>query len=328
MRPPFTPPKLASGDEIRIVAPSRSLAMISAASREIAYSRFDSAGLDVSFGDHVEEHDQFGSSSIEHRVTDLHAAFADPNVKAILTVIGGYNANQLLPYLDWDLIEANPKILCGYSDITALCCGIYARTGLITYSGPHYSTFGMRDHFEQTQRWFDAALRSNTPVVVEPSATWTDDPWFLNQDARNIRRNEGYWIMAEGNATGQLMGGNLCTMNLLHGTEFMPDLRDTIVFIEDDSESNLVTFDRDLTSLTQQPGFDQIRGLLIGRFQPQFDMTQKTLREILSTKRELNGMPIVANVDFGHTDPILTIPVGGTATIQANSGVAHITLSD
>ncbi len=252
-------------------------------------------------------------------MADLHSAFADPNVKAILSVIGGYNANQLLPYLDWDLIAANPKIFCGYSDITALSCAIHARTGLVTYSGPHYSTFGMRHHLDQTLSWFTSVMFDSEPLDVKPASTWSDDHWYQDQENRDIRANEGHWIMSEGQGEGTLIGGNLCTLNLLQGTGSMPDLRGALVFVEDDFESSPETFDRDLTSLIQQPGFDQVVGLLIGRFQSQVEMSRYKLELILGSKQELRGIPIVANVDFGHTDPLMTVPVGGTATLDARS---------
>ena len=138
------PNKIKTGDEVRVIAPSRSLALIAKEHIEIAIRRFNEMGLKVSFGRHVNECDQyFNSSSIESRVHDLHDAFSDPNVKVIMTIIGGFNCNQLLKYIDYDLISNNPKILCGYSDITALQNAIYAKTGVVTYSGPHFSTFGM-----------------------------------------------------------------------------------------------------------------------------------------------------------------------------------------
>lgn len=291
--------------------------MISGSSRSIATSRFDALGLRLSFGEHVEESDRFTSTSIAARVADLHAAFGDPDVDAILTVIGGFNSNQLLPYIDWDLIGANPKIFCGYSDITALSCAINATSGLVTYSGPHYSTFGMREHIEATLNWFTAALFSDDPVDAAPASTWSDDLWFMDQDDRNIRPNDGHWVLQPGHADGRLVGGNLCTLNLLHGTPWMPDLTDTVMFVEDDNESSIPTFDRDLTSLTQQESFETVRALLIGRFQPDVGMDRETLAEIIGSKRELTGMPVVANIDFGHTDPMLTIPVGGHAVVSA-----------
>ncbi|MFI6792971.1 LD-carboxypeptidase [Nonomuraea sp. NPDC050383] len=103
---------------------------------------------------------------------------------AVLTVIGGYNSNELLPFLDWELIRAHPKILCGYSDITALQNAILARAGLATYSGPHWSTFGMRDHFEQTLRWFTSVMFDTAPVTLTPASHWSDDLWFLDQGRR------------------------------------------------------------------------------------------------------------------------------------------------
>lgn len=309
-----------------MIAPSRSLAMIDPSIREIANTRFEKLGLRVTFGEYVEESDEFGSASIAHRVADLHAAFEDDDVKAIITVIGGFNANQLLPYLDWDLIRSNPKILCGYSDITALGCAIHAMTGLITYSGPHYSSFGMKKHFDQTLDWFRAALLTDGGFDVEPAATWADEAWFDDQEHRTILPNEGYWLLGEGTAEGPLIGGNLCTLNLLHGTPYMPDLTGAIVFVEDDFEAHAATFDRDLTSLTQQPGFDGVVALLIGRFQQQIEMTRAKLEAIVGSKRELDGLPIIANVDFGHTYPILTLPVGGSVRLRAGRGSIQLSI--
>lgn len=136
------PIKLKAGDEIRIIAPARSMKIISAESQEIANKRLTDLGFKITFGKHINESDEFASSSIESRIRDLHEAFLDKNVKAILTVIGGFNSNQLLKYIDWNIIKNNPKIFCGYSDITALNNAILKKTGLVSYYGPHYSSFG------------------------------------------------------------------------------------------------------------------------------------------------------------------------------------------
>jgi muramoyltetrapeptide carboxypeptidase LdcA involved in peptidoglycan recycling len=102
-------------------------------------------------------------------VSDLHDAFADRGVKGILTTIGGYNSNGLLGYLDYDLIRANPKIFCGFSDITALATAIYARTGLVTYSGPQFTTFGMKRGIGYTLEYFERCLMSEEPFEVQPT---------------------------------------------------------------------------------------------------------------------------------------------------------------
>jgi len=310
------PEKLKRGDEIRVIAPARSMKMLGKGLMEIANQRLEKLGFNLTFGKHVNEQDDFVSSSIESRIDDLHDAFADNNVKGILTVIGGYNCNQLLGYIDWDLIKNNPKILCGYSDITALSHAIFAKTGLVGYSGPHYSTFGQKLHFDYSLEYFNKCLVSDKLFEVKSSKKWSDDHWYMDQENRQMVDNEGFWVLNEGEAEGTILGANLCTINLLQGTEFMPDLADSILFLEDDSASLQVDFDRNLQSLIHLPGFSGVRGLVIGRFQNDSKVTRDLLRKIVS-KKELENMPVIGNVDFGHTDPKITFPVGGKASIRA-----------
>jgi len=320
------PTKLKSGDEVRIVAPSRSLAIISEESRKIADNRFSDLGLKLSFGKHLEEKDEFVSSSIKSRIEDLHDAFRDKNVKAIITVIGGFNSNQLLKYLDWDLIKNNPKIFCGFSDITALNNAIFAKTGLISYSGPHYSTFGQELYFDYTLEYFKKCLLSGDPFEIIPSEQWSDDAWYKNQKERTLIKNDGFLLINEGNASGTIVGANLCTLNLLQGTEYLPDFENSILFIEDDEESLPHTFDRDLQSLIHLPSFSGVKGIVIGRFQKASEITNELLIKIIKTKKELDNLPVIANVDFGHTDPKITFPVGGEVNLVAKNGKVKIEL--
>jgi muramoyltetrapeptide carboxypeptidase len=311
------PPKLRPGDHLRVIAPARSLALIPSPERDAAMARLAKLGFVVSFGDHVEEEDAFVSSSVAHRVEDLHAAFADRAVAGMLTVIGGFNSNELLPHLDWDLIRANPKVLCGYSDITALQNAIYAHTGLVTYSGPHFSSFAMRDYAGDTVAWFADCLMRDGPLQLRPAATWTDDEWWLDQDARNPRPNDGWWVLREGRGTGTVLGGNLCTLNLLQGTPHMPGADRWVLFLEDDYESQPHHFARDLTSLLQAIPPQHVSALLIGRFQAASEMTRSLLAEVVSRQPLRPGTPVVANLDFGHTSPLLTFPIGGSADVVA-----------
>lgn len=303
------------------------MAIIGAETRSVADRRFAELGLTISFGEHVEEIDDLASTTPAARVADLHAALADPAVDAVLTAIGGYNANQLLPLIDWDLVGAHPKIICGFSDITILTCAIHAATGIVTYSGPHYSTFGMSEHFGPTLDWFIRCLFTSEPYSLEAATDWTDDEWYLDQANRCPRPNEGHWVLSGGQATGRLVGGNLCTLNLLNGTAHLPTLDGTVLFVEDDFESHPATFGRHLTALSQQPGFDGIQGMLIGRFQLASNMTRSLLDQIVSTLPLHSAVPVVANLDFGHTDPLCTLPVGGTATIDADE-IAHIVITE
>ena len=311
------PAKLKEGDEVRVVAPSRSLGIVPAEVTQAAVANLEKLGLRVSFGVHVYEMDDFSSSSIEARVADLHEACANPSVKYISTAIGGYNSNQLLRYIDFIDFYTQPKVICGFSDITALTNAIYAKTGLVTYSGPHFSTFGMQQGLEYTLEYFRKCLLEEGPINVEASPELCDDHWYQDQERRNFIQNQGAYVIHEGEASGTLLGGNLCTLNLLQGSEYMPNLRDSLLLLEDDSESNAVTFDRDLQSLIHQPEFSGVKGLLIGRFQKDSKIDRETLVEIISSKRELERMPVAADFDFGHTTPSFTFPVGGQGRLSA-----------
>jgi len=315
------PQKLKRGDEVRVIVSSRSFSLLSEETKNIANQRFYELGLKVSFGKHISENDEFLSSSIESRVEDLHEAFLDKNVKAIFTVLGGFNANQLLRHIDWNIIKNNPKIFCGFSDVTILNNSIYHKTGLVNYYGPHYSTFGQKLCFDYTLDYFKKCLLSEEEFLILPSDNWSDDVWYTNQEDRNFIKNNGFLVINEGEASGIILGGNLCTLNLLQGTEYFPDLSNSILFIEDDELSNPVTFDRDLQSLIHQPNFSKVKGLVIGRFQKISDVSNDKLIKIIKNKKELDNIPVVANVDFGHTDPKITFPIGGEAKIIVkNSG--------
>ncbi len=318
------PVKLKAGDEVRVIAPSRSMSIIAEESKEIANRRFSEMGLKLSFGKHINETDEFVSSSVESRIEDLHEAFSDSDVKAIFTVIGGFNSNQLLKYIDWDLIKKNPKILCGFSDITALNNAIYAKTGLITYSGPHYSTFGHELYFDYTLEYFKKCLLQDKPFKLMPSINWTDDMWWVDQKNRNLIPNPGWLVINEGLAEGTILGSNLCTFNLLQGTEYFPSLENSILFLEDDEESKPHHFDRDLQSFIHLPAFQGVKGIVIGRFQKASQMTDDKLIKIIKTKKELNKIPVIANVDFGHTDPLITFSIGGMVRLQAEKGNSKI----
>jgi muramoyltetrapeptide carboxypeptidase len=322
------PKKLKPGDEIRIISPSRSLSLIAQEQRDISIKRLNEIGLKVTFSRNSEEVDEFISSSVESRIEDLHEAFRDKSVKGILTTIGGFNSNQLLSYIDYSIIKDNPKVLCGFSDITALSNAIYAKTVLIGYSGPHFSTFGMIKRCEYIIEYFKRCLMEEGEFEVNPSETWSDDTWFIDQENRSFIENEGPFVINTGAAEGTIIGGNLCTLNLLQGTEFMPALKNSILFIEDDEMTIPEIFDRDLQSLIHQKGFEEVRGIVIGRFQRASKITREKLIRIIKTKRELNNIPVAADLDFGHTTPRFSFPIGGRARVEANGDMVKLVVLD
>lgn len=322
------PNKLNEGDEIRVIAPSRSLSLFNDEIITLAKENLNNHGFKVTFSKNCREKDINNSSSIQSRIDDIHDAFRDQNVKAILTVTGGFNSNQLLSHLDYEFIRNHPKILCGYSDITALTNAITAKSGLITYSGPHFLNWAMKKEFDYNVDYFKKCLINEKEYLVEPSKTWTDDSWYKDQVNRIIEKNEGFIILNEGEAEGKIFGGNLSSINLLQGTEYMPDLIDSILFLEDDDLAGKysgVMFDRALQSLIHQPGFQSVKGLVFGRFQKNADMNIEKIKYMIHTKY-LKKIPIIANVDFGHTNPMITFPVGGTARISVKKDQAKLVI--
>lgn len=310
------PNKLKENNEVRVVAPSRSLSIISAETRALANKRFAELGLTLSFSKHCGVMDEFSSSSIEERVSDLHEAFLDKNVKAIFTVIGGHNVNQILKYIDYNIVRNNPKIFCGYSDTTALSNALFHKTGLVTYSGPAYSTLGMLKGLEYSLEYLKKALFSDSHYEIKNPDQWSDDPWFMNQEDRMFYQDGGIKAINQGSTEGTIIGGNLCTLNLLQGTEFMPSFIDSVLFLEDDELTFPENFDRDLQSLIHQKDFSKVKALVIGKFQKQSVMTDDLLVKIIKTKKELESIPILYNVSFGHTTPHITFPIGGKVKIN------------
>jgi muramoyltetrapeptide carboxypeptidase len=322
------PSKLQSGDTVMVVAPSDSLSFMTSEQRGIALERFKDLRLNVIFADNVEEVDEFDSSSIQSRVSDLHQAFGNPEVKAVIAAYGGYNSNHLLRYLDWELIQNNPKIFIGFSDTTALQNAILAKTGLVTYSGPTYARFGQERGFDYIFDYVKKVFFEESSYEISPSTEWSDDWWKSDQSAQEFFSNEGWWSIQKGEASGTIVGGNICTLNLLQGTEYMPSLQDTILFIEDDDESKIGNFDRDLQSLIHLPDFSGVKGIVIGRFQKKSEVNVEQLTKQLLSKQELKDIPIIANVDFGHTDPIISFPIGGKISINVseNSETSNLTI--
>ena len=275
----------------------------------------------------MEERDRYTSSSIKNRLQDLHEAFADKNVKAVLTVIGGFNSEELLSGINWDLIKKNPKIFCGFSDITALSNAIYAKTGLVAFHGPHYSSFGMKRGLEYTMEQFKKAVMGGHRFQVLPSGHWSDDEWYRDQEKREMIANTGLKTLKPGKAKGTIVGGNLSTMILL-GREYMPKLDSTILFVEEchGGVKDIQGFIRNFGALTRLPGFGKIKGLVFGRFQKATRWEMEDFKELLSRRSLLaeRNIPIVCNADFGHTTPFFAFGIGGTAELVAGAQEAQL----
>lgn len=308
------PPRLQAGDEIRVIAPSSSFSRLTERGIDLAQKRLTDLGFNITFSEHIYEEDILGSSSIMSRVKDLHEAFADENVKGILSAIGGFNSNELLPYLDFELIKRHPKIFCGYSDITALCNAITAKTKILTYVGPHFSSFQMEELQEyQTQTFLQAVTEEKT-FSVKASDTWSQDEWYLPNPVRNLHENTWKIYSHSTPVTGICFGGNLGTFQLLLGTRFLPKLEQSIIFVENAEEDDYHDFARGLSALLQI--VKHPKALLIGRFPKETEVTEERLLAILAKYPVLREIPVIYDMNFGHTQPIFTIPIGDQVTVD------------
>ena len=321
------PTPLKSGDKIMVIASSSPGTYVREHVMQTAKQRFDDLGLHAVFAPNFHSDLFIGTpESIKQRVDDIHTAFADKSINGIFTILGGHHSNQLLDLLDFDLIKNNPKVFCGFSDITALNNAILAQTGLITFCGPHYSSFGMLHGFDFTMDAFKKAIMHKDDFDISVSTEWSDDPWYRDQENRTFIKNAGAVVMHDGTAHGHLIGGNLSTFALLQGTKYMPaDFDDIILFIEDDSESSEETTIRQLNGILMQDFAHKIRGILVGRFQKS---TNPEIKKIYQTiQNRMPNVPVIMNLDFGHTTPLLTIPTGAYCKMNARDNEFEITIS-
>ncbi len=317
------PAKLKPGDRVAVIAPSLSAKIIPAHVLSLAQERVQALGLRPTLV-LTDECDEFRSSSIQSRIGAIHDSFRDSEIRAIFSIIGGYNSNQLLHHLDYELIRQNPKVVCGYSDITVLTNAILARSGLATYSGPHYSNFGSTLFGADAIESFRQCIMSNSQYEFSPSQFWIDEKWLNVIPNPSRHKSSGYESVVPGRAEGTILGGNLCSFILLHGTPYCPPLAESILFLEDDHESGVGMFDRNLQALIQQPDFPQVRGIVLGRFQQGTQMSKQQLYKMILSKPELQRIPVIADVDFGHTFPLYTFPIGGTCVIESDARGCHI----
>ncbi|NQM13866.1 LD-carboxypeptidase [Streptococcus suis] len=308
--------RLKKGDHIRVVSPSSSIERIGGFEANVAAKKkLEALGFRLSFSEHYFENDIFDSAPIASRVEDLEAAFADETVDAILTTIGGFNCNELLPHLDFDLIAQNPKIFCGYSDTTALLNAIYAKTGMQTYMGPAYSSFKMEQGQQyQTTSWLNAVTQDTYQLT--PSLEWSSDAWYLPDAPRNFYPTE-WKVYNPGQATGIAIGGNISTLNLLTGTEFAPRPDRYVLFLEEAEDDDYLIITRHLTALLQ--AYPNPQAVIFGRFPKETKMTEEILLTIFDKHPILKKVPVLYDLDFAHTQPLFTITIGGQVELDTKT---------
>jgi len=310
------PKRLKKGDQVRVIAPAESFSKKFGESlRRRGIERLNELGLEVSFGKYVDEPGPFKSASREHRLEDLHEAFEDDAVHAILSANGGSSANQLLKYIDYELIKKKPKIFCGLSDITELTSAIYTKTNLVTYYGPHFTMLGASDHLGHVLKNMKKMFFSEAAFEVQNS------DYYLNSEWEKERiLNEGFWTLNEGETEGICIGGNMLTMNFLLGYDYVPDLAGKILFLEENKVIDYRGIQKELQQILDHPQAGQIKGIIISRFQRESQMSRELLEIMVNSKEVLKNVPVVGNANCSHTIPMSTFPFGGKIRFEAKAG--------
>jgi muramoyltetrapeptide carboxypeptidase LdcA involved in peptidoglycan recycling len=327
-KPLVTSPRVRPGDTVAVVSPSFGAVGVFPHRVERARGYLESLWLKVQLMPNAAGVDGWVSAPAEARAEDIHQAFLDEDVAVVLAGIGGNHSNQVLTFLDYDLIREHPKVFQGYSDITVLHWAFLRHAGLATFHGP--ALVPELGEYPQvlpfTDRFLRAAWFGSEPIVFEASEEWTDEllDWREKQDLtrpRELRPSEGWITVRGGVAEGWLLDGCLETVCWhLKGSAAWIDPADAVLFLETSEETpSPAHVDAYLTDLEQLGVFDAVAGLFFGRPYGYDEERAKVLWEVVAERTEAAAIPVLANVDLGHTDPMLTVPLGATARLDADA---------
>jgi len=330
---PVLPPSLRSGDAIGYFSPSSPATHDAPTRYQRARDYLQHKGFQLVSGALSGKTDHYRSGSIQARADELNELIRNPDVRCIMSTIGGSNSNALLPYLDYDALKDDPKIIIGFSDVTSILLGIHEMTGLIPFYGPALVTsFGeLPPLVDESYRSFSSVLMSGkkSQHTYQLPDSWTDEmlPWEDQQRAKILQKNHCTFI-GSGRIEGRLIGGNLNTMWSIWGSPYMPEIREGDVLLIEDSLKTIATVERLFVFLKLNGVFDRVAAVILGKHEG-FDH-KGTGRQPIEVLREvLNGqdLPIVNGFDCCHTHPMLTMPLGVQVAIDFDRQEVSLTES-
>ncbi len=300
---------------------------------ELGLNRLRDLGFEIKEMRHTRSSNEELWLHPEKRAADLHAAFQDPNIKAIIASIGGEDSIRTLPHINFELLLKHPKILMGFSDTTTLLAALNLR-GLITFHGPTVMA-GLAENGKPNPEFINHLinflLEPCHQFVYKPFSYWTDETldWA---DIKNLEKNKHYFpqegwkvIQQGGVAEGTLFGGCLEVLDFLKGTEYWPkrDFWDgKILFLETSEEKpSLASIRRSLRNYGVQGVLNKIKGLMVGRPFGYNNAEKQDLyaviQDVVIKEFHATSIPIITNMDFGHTSPQWIMPLGIQARIDA-----------
>jgi muramoyltetrapeptide carboxypeptidase len=292
------PPRLNRGDLIGLVSPASTPAPREKIESSVRY--LERLGYRAKVGANAEREHGYLAGTDEQRAADLNNFIRDPRVKALFALRGGYGTPRILSLIDYRALRRSPKIISGFSDITALQLAILRRCGLVTFSGPMPAVEFWKDPDPYTEENFWRLLTSKKKLG--PLA------------ASELE------VLNEGRASGALLGGNLSLVVNCLGTRFLPSMRGAILVLEEVDEAPY-RVDRMLTQLMNSGIASRLAGLVFGQFTrcEQKDPAKPSLTcaEVLRDFASRLKCPVLTNLQYGHVPRKLTIPFGLSAQIDA-----------
>jgi muramoyltetrapeptide carboxypeptidase len=291
------PPSLRRGATIGIVAPASPPKIAEHLEAGLAWLR--GQGYRIRRGASLDQRDGYLSGNDETRAADINAMFADASVDAIICSRGGYGSGRILSHIDYAGIQKHPKVLVGYSDITALMMAIQRMTGLVTFAGPMVAS----DFAQGMDAYTEAALFA---MITRIRA----------QRRLAIPAGEMH-ALGNGSAVGRLLGGNMAVLMTLLGTPYEPEWTGSILFLEDVGE-NVYKIDRMFSHLKNAGVLSRIRGLLLGSFTgiPD-DVPNRELDDVVREYTLPVAIPVLSGIPFGHQARKLTLPMGAKIGMDA-----------
>jgi muramoyltetrapeptide carboxypeptidase len=332
MRDLVKPPAVARGDTVAIVSPAGAAAgrFPHRVERGCAYLR--SLGLRTRLMPHACGVDGWVSAPAWLRAQDINDAFLDDEVAVVLATIGGNHSNQVLPFLDYDAIRSHPKVFQGYSDVTILMWALQQHARLVTFHGP--ALVPELGEFPRVLPYTDRHLREawfgDKPISFEPATEWTDEflDWGVKADLarpRALRPGSGWTTVREGVAEGPLQGGSLEAITWhLKGSSSWLDLTGAVLILETSEETHSAgQIDSYLTDLEQLGVFHAAVALVVAR-PYRLSRDADVIWQLVRARTAAAGIPVLANVDFGHADPMLTLPLGVRARVDCGAHVLEL----
>lgn len=325
MTPTIKPPKLHLGDVIGFYSPSSPATSFAPKRFRRAKKYLQDKGFQLKAGDLTGKSAGYRSGTISERVEELNNLIRDPDVRCIMSTIGGMNSNSLLPYIDYDALRKDPKILIGYSDATAILLSVYAKTGLLTFYGPALvASFGEFEPLVSiTYHGFENMLAtpSLVPYTYKMPEFWSQE--FINWEDQDRAKEKfpNQWLTVEGGKVqGRVMGGNLNTFHGFWGSEYMPDIREGDILFIEDSLHTAATVERSFSLLKASGIFDKVAGIILGKHEL-FDDQGTNVKPHQLLLEVLNGqkLPILAEFDCCHTHPMFTLPLGVQIELDATN---------